>query len=135
MEHSGIAMTGPARAGLFIYAKDLDRVAGFYEALLGMSRLHGSAELVVLQSQDVQLVVHQIPASIAAVTSIASPPQPRGDCALKFFFSVPSIDIARGIAPGLGGQVLDPLYPGRGFIACNAIDPEGNLFHLREYAA
>ena len=125
-------MTGPARAGLFIYAKELDRVAGFYETLLGMSRLHASAELVVLQSQDVQLIVHQVPASIAA--DIESPPQPRGDCALKFFFSVPSIDAARQVAADLGGQVLDPLYPGRGFIACNAIDPEGNIFHLREHA-
>ena len=128
-------MTGPARAGLFIYAKELERVAGFYQSLLGMSRLHASADLVVLQSQDVQLVVHQVPASIAAGIGIDSPPRQRSDCALKFFFSVPSIDAARAIAADLGGQVLDTLYPGRGFIACNAVDPEGNIFHLREHAA
>lgn len=128
-------MTGPARAGLFIYATDVGRVAGFYQSLLGMSRLHASAELVVLQSRDVQLVVHQVPASIAAAISIDSPPRQRADCALKFFFSVPSIDAAREIAADLGGQVLDALYPGRGFVACNAIDPEGNIFHLREHAA
>ena len=128
-------MTGPARAGLFIYAKDLDRVAGFYQSLLGMSRLHASAELVVLQSQDVQLVIHQAPAPIAAAIRIESPPLQRADCALKFFFSVPSIGDARQAAIDLGGQVLDTPYPGRGFVACNAIDPEGNIFHLREYAA
>jgi predicted enzyme related to lactoylglutathione lyase len=126
-------MTGPARAGLFIYARELERVAAFYESLLGMSRLHASADLVVLQSQDVQLVVHQVPASIAATTRIESPPLQRGDSALKFFFSVPSIGAARPIAADLGGQVLDTLYPGRGFVACNAIDPEGNIFHLREH--
>ena len=128
-------MTGPARAGLFIYAKELDRVAGFYETLLGMSRLHASTDLVVLQSQDVQLIVHRVPASIAAGIDIESPPRQRGDCALKFFFSVPSIEAARQIAADFGGQVLDTLYPGRGFIACNAIDPEGNIFYLREHAA
>lgn len=128
-------MTGPARAGLFIYAKELDRVAGFYQSLLGMSRLHASADLVVLQSQDVQLVVHQVPAPIAAAIRIESPPLQRGDCALKFFFSVPSIGAARAAAAELGGQVRDPPYPGLGFIACNVIDPEGNIFHLREHAA
>lgn len=126
-------MTGPARAGLFIYAKELERVAGFYESLLGMSRLHSSADLVVLQSQDVQLVIHQAPAPIAAAIRIESPPLQRGDCALKFFFSVPSIGAARQAAADLGGQMLDTLYPGRGFIACNGIDPEGNIFHLREH--
>lgn len=128
-------MTGPARAGLFIYARELGRVAGFYESLLGMSRLHASAELVVLQSQDVQLVIHQVPDAVAAGIVIESPPRPRGECALKFFFSVSSIDAVRGIAADLGGQVLDTVYPGRGFIACNVVDPEGNIFHVREHAA
>lgn len=132
-------MTGPARAGLFVYARQLDRVAVFYESLLGMSRLHATAELVVLQSQDVQLVIHQaihhMPDPVVAGSVIESPPRPRGECALKFFFSVPSIDAARGAAAGLGGQVLDTVYQGRGFIACNVVDPEGNIFHVREHAA
>ena len=64
-------MSGPARAGLFIYAKDLPRLADFYESLLGMSRVHGTAELVILRSPDIQLTLHAIPAAIAA--SIESP--------------------------------------------------------------
>jgi len=85
-------MSGPARAGLFLYAKDLVRLADFYEAGLGMARLHAAADLIVLQSADIQLVVHAIPAHIAADIVITSPPQKREDTALKFFFTVPSID-------------------------------------------
>jgi catechol 2,3-dioxygenase-like lactoylglutathione lyase family enzyme len=49
-------MTGPARAGLFLYAKDLVRLAAFYEAVLGMQVVRHSEELAV---------VHAIPPAIA----------------------------------------------------------------------
>jgi catechol 2,3-dioxygenase-like lactoylglutathione lyase family enzyme len=58
-------MTGPARAGLFLYAKDLVRLAAFYEAVLGMHVVRHSEELAVLDPPDVQLVVHAIPPAIA----------------------------------------------------------------------
>jgi catechol-2,3-dioxygenase len=48
-------MSGPARAGLFLYAKDLTHLAHFYESILGMSRVHELADMVVLQSPDIQL--------------------------------------------------------------------------------
>ena len=128
-------MSGPAHAGLFLYAKDLDRLAGFYESFLVMARLHASDELVVLQSQDVQLIVHQTPPHIASSITITIPPTPREDSALKFFFTVPSISNARSMAAELGGEVLDKVYQGRGFRACNAWDPEGNIFQVRESAA
>jgi catechol 2,3-dioxygenase-like lactoylglutathione lyase family enzyme len=126
-------MSGPAAAGLFVYAKDLEPVACFYQSLLGMQRLHATPDIVVLQSQDVQLVVHKIPAHIAAEIEIAVPPVPREDAALKFFFSVPSIAAARSAAAILGGRVMDTVYQGTGFQVCNACDPEGNIFHVREH--
>lgn len=125
-------MSGPARAGLFLYAKDLGRLAGFYESFLGMARLHASDELVVLQSEDLQLIVHQTPPHIASGIAITTPPTPREGSALKFFFTVPDISSARTVASGLGGKVLDTVYQGRGFRACNACDPEGNIFQVRE---
>jgi predicted enzyme related to lactoylglutathione lyase len=128
-------MPGPASAGLFIYARNLEAIAHFYEALLGMARLHASDQIVVLQAQDVQLIVHQVPAPIAAGIVIESPPRPRDDAALKFFFTVPSLAQARSLAPSLGGSVMEPTYPGPGFTACNVVDPEGNIFHVRERAA
>lgn len=127
-------MSGPAPAGLFIYALDMQRLAGFYEAILGMRRLHSVPELVVLQSQDVQLIVHAIPAHIAATLSISTPPERREDTALKFFFTVPSIAAARTQAAALGGEVMQETWSGPGFRVCNAVDPEGNIFQVREHA-
>lgn len=125
-------MSGPASAGLFVYAKSLATMVAFYETLLAMTRVHASDDLVVLQSPDFQLVLHAIPRHIADDIVIEVPPQPREDAALKFFFTVPSLDVARAMAPGLGGVVMADAWRGGGFVACNACDPEGNLFQLRE---
>ena len=126
-------MPAPARAGLFVYAKDAERVAGFYEAVAGMSRLRSSGDLIVLESADIQLLVHAIPEPIARDIEITSPPMRREDTALKFFLSVPSLDAARVVAARLGGEVFDENWRGPGFVMCNAMDPEGNVFQLREW--
>src|SRR4249919_3403359 len=98
MDSSGTRMHGPARAGLFLYAKDHQRLAAFYEAVLGMARIHESAELIVLQSSDIQLIVHAIPPHIAAKIRISVPPQRRENSAMKFFFTVTSIAAAQATA-------------------------------------
>jgi catechol-2,3-dioxygenase len=54
-------MSSPARAGLFVYAKDPERVSKFYESVAGMSRFHKTDEITVLESPDIQLLVHTIP--------------------------------------------------------------------------
>ncbi len=128
-------MSGPARAGALIFAKDVARLADFYRQVLQMERLHAKPELLVLQSPDMQLVIHSIPAHIAQSFEITSPPQPRDETAIKLFFTVPSIEWARGVVAGLGGAVHDQAWQGKGFAACNAIDPEGNIFQIRESAA
>ena len=125
-------MPGPARAGLFVYAKDKDRVCSFYEAVAVMTRLHETADLTVLESPAIQLLVHRIPDHIAAGITITTPPLKREDTALKFFFTVASLDAARVIAASLGGEVGCENWHGPGFIVCNAMDPEGNVFQLRE---
>ena len=127
-------MAGPAQAGLFIYAKDVARLADFYEAVLGMSRAFATEELIVVQSPDIQLVVHAMPVQVAATVTITAPPQ-RRDTALKFFFTVPSIAAARSSAATLGGEVIDEQWEGPGFRVCNACDPEGNVFQVRESVA
>jgi len=124
-------LSGPARAGLSIYAKDKQRLASFYETILGMSRIHDSAEVTVLQSADIQFVIHRIPLNRASDIVIDTPPQ-RRDSALKFFFTVLSIAAARLAARGLGGDVGLEQWQGPGFIVCDAFDPEGNVFHIRE---
>ncbi|MCB1602434.1 MAG: VOC family protein [Lysobacterales bacterium] len=128
-------MAGPATAGLFIYAKDLERLSVFYQALLGFGEIHAREDIAVLEVFGLQLVIHAIPRHIADSFEITSPPERREEAALKFFFTVPSLDEAAVIAAAHGGEVLHDRWEGRGFRACNAIDPEGNIFQLRESSA
>lgn len=127
-------MSGPSRNGVFIYALDAERLAAFYVAVLGLHRVHASPDLIVLSlpDTDLQLVIHPIPPQIAATIVRTSPPARREDTALKFFFTVPSLMAAQGIAAGLGGMVDDQQWTGPGFVVRNAVDPEGNIFQLRE---
>ena len=125
-------MSGPARAGLFVYAVDATRVARFYQNVVGMEILHERGDLIVLQSPDIQLLVHKIPAAIANGISIEVPPIRRENTALKFFFTVQSLDSARNSAGEYNGEIFNETWDGPGFIACNGIDPEGNVFQIRE---
>ena len=126
-------MPGPARAGAVIYAVDLTRVAAFYETLLGMRRLSVAVDHALLESPDIQLVVHAIPAIIASTITIASPPELREDTPIKLFFTVPSLTEAQRLALTAGGEVFDETWEGEGFLARNGRDPEGNIFQVREF--
>lgn len=126
-------MPGPARAGALVYAKNLEQLATFYETLLSMVRLHASDELIVLESPDFQLLLHAIPPHIAATIVITSPPKRREQTPMKLFFSVSSIEEARATAARMGGEVFSEQWQGPGFRVCNACDPEGNIFQVREW--
>jgi predicted enzyme related to lactoylglutathione lyase len=128
-------MSAPARAGAVIYAKNLEAISAFYEKLLSMARAYDGAEFHILESPDFQLVVHGIPPHIASEIVIQSPPIPRSETAIKLFFTTPSLAAARRDAPILGGAVFEETWDGPGFRACNACDPEGNIFQLREFTA
>jgi len=125
-------MADVANAGIFLYAKDLTRMVAFYEAVLHLKVLRRTDELVVLRSPDLQLLIHATPATIAAGVEISTPPQPRENSAIKFFYTVPSLAIAETNARALGGNMLAGQWNGPGFVVRNAYDPEGNIFQLRE---
>jgi len=129
-------MSDSLGAGAVIFAKDLARVARFYEGVLGMQRLHAAVGHIVLESPQVQLVIHGIPARIAAGIQINQPPERRSDTAIKLFFPVASLSEARAKAAALGGQLdaADKEWTARGFRACDGHDPEGNVLQLRERA-
>lgn len=127
-------MPGPARAGAVVYAKDLDRVSAFYRALLSMTLRQHDADHHVIESADMQLVVHAIPPHIAATFTIASPPEPREDTAVKLFFTVDAFDDAAATAQAHGGRLLARAWAGPGFVARDALDPEGNVLQLRVLA-
>ncbi|HEY1091342.1 MAG TPA: VOC family protein [Burkholderiaceae bacterium] len=127
-------MPGPARAGALIYAKDLERLSAFYQQVLGMRLLHADAEHHVIESADMQLIVHAIPSHIASTFTIASPPEPREAQAIKLFFTVQSLASAADVASAHGGALFGQGYAGPGFKVRNGYDPEGNIFQVREAA-
>ena len=127
-------MSAPARAGIFIYAKDPDRLSGFYQAVLGMVVAHRTDQMHVLRSPDLQLIVHAMPPAVASDTVITNPPQLRDNAAIKFFCTVQSLSAAQESARASGGEVLPELWQGPGFVVRNASDPEGNIFQVRQSA-
>ncbi|MGY0613461.1 VOC family protein [Luteimonas sp. A501] len=128
-------MSEPARVGIFIYAKDPDRLSGFYQSVLGMAPAHRTEQMIVLRSPEFQLIVHAMPLEAASQVTITSPPQLRDNAAIKFFCTVRSLSGAEDSAKALGGHVLPEQWQGPGFVVRNACDPEGNIFQVRASAA
>ena len=127
-------MSKRIRQGAVLFAKDLERMANFYSELFGLERSESGSDFVELESTDSYLVVHAIPAKIAATITITDPPARRSNTAVTLVFPVRSIIEARERSTALGGSI-DPdnlAFEARGFRACNGVDPEGNVIQLRE---
>jgi predicted enzyme related to lactoylglutathione lyase len=121
-------------AGAVVFAKDIVRVAKFYEELFSIPPVHSERDHIVLESSQCQLVVHAIPKKIADSIEIAVPPARRTETPIKLFFFVASLAEARAKAMALGGE-LNPEkseWVARGFRACDGHDPEGNVVQVRE---
>lgn len=125
-------MTGPARAGVLVYAKDLARLSAFYRDVLGGVLLTADADHHVIATADQQVVVHAIPPVIADTFTIDVPPVLREEAAFKPFFTVDSLAAARERAHRHGGGVFEEGWQGPGFDVRNAFDCEGNIFQVRE---
>ncbi|MFT3800998.1 MAG: glyoxalase/bleomycin resistance/dioxygenase family protein [Burkholderiaceae bacterium] len=128
-------MPGPARTGVLFYAKSLSTVSAFYERILGATVLHSDEDHRVLQSPDVQLIIHAIPQQYASAIVIEIPPVPREEQAIKPFFTVESLAAAESLVEQCGGKLCGPIWPGPGMRVRNVCDPEGNIVHLREMIA
>ena len=128
-------MAGPARAGVLIYARHLETLARFYRELLELRVLAADAEHVVAECDDIQLVLHVMPPQFAAEVTIAAPPEPREQQAIKPFFTVPNLEHAELRARELGGYVFGLVWDGPGFKVRNACDAEGNIIQLRQRTA
>jgi predicted enzyme related to lactoylglutathione lyase len=121
-----------ARSGAVIFAAHPKQLAEFYAATTGLPVEHADKDHVVLASASFELVIHQMHGGVPE----QSPPVPRRDTAIKPFFVVASLATAREKAAALGGM-LEPAqkeWSARGFRACEAVDPEGNVIQFREEA-
>jgi predicted enzyme related to lactoylglutathione lyase len=124
------------KSSAVVFAKDVAKVARFYQDVLTMSVVHADADHVVLDSPSMQIVIHAIPADIAKDIEISEPPVVREGMPIKLCLPVPSLATARARAPELGGR-LDPEHEewqSVAFRACDGHDPEGNVVQFRELA-
>ncbi|MFY3383176.1 VOC family protein [Paracidovorax sp. MALMAid1276] len=121
-------------SGAVVFAKDIRRVAAFYEHLCALVVVHAERDHIVLESGTVQLVVHAIPPAIARTIQIAEPPVVREQTPIKLFFAVPDLAQARALALQWGGEIAPAAreWEARGFRACDGHDPEGNVVQFRQ---
>lgn len=129
-------MSDPPKPGAVLFAKDVERVARFYERLAALTVQHRERDLIVLESPSFQLVIHGIPSKIATSIVIGDPPTPRVDLPVKLILPVASLVAAREAAASLGGGLHSDrkAFEARGFRACDGFDPEGNVVQFRETA-
>jgi len=117
-----------------MYAKDLDRMVDFYAALgLDVDEV-ARGDYAVLLGRELELSIIQVPRHIAAQIDISDPPQARERTPIKLVFVVPSIEGALQATGLLGGRIKDGAkrWQFRGHAVQDAVDPEGNVYQLRE---
>jgi predicted enzyme related to lactoylglutathione lyase len=130
-------MTHQSRLGAVLYAKDMERVASFYAAVLNVTVGGRDEEHVWLASADLDLVVRQIAGSTATSLDWSAPPVRREHSAVKLVFFVRNIDVVRVAATAHGGLVdmaaKEWLF--NDHRVWDGVDPEGNVIQFRAPAA
>ena len=117
--------------GAVPYVKDLDRMKRFYGEMLGAiptNRLWTDS-WATFEAGGTRFSLHAIPAEIAKNIKIGSPPAPREEEPVKLIFEVKDVESERARLESLGVQMLRRPWqkPGE---ACDAVDPEGNIFQI-----
>jgi predicted enzyme related to lactoylglutathione lyase len=87
---------------------------------------------ITFETGGASFSLHAIPAEIAEGIKIESPPIPREEHAVKLIFEVKDVEAERARLESLGIQTLRRPWqrPGE---ACDAVDPEGNIFQIRSH--
>jgi predicted enzyme related to lactoylglutathione lyase len=117
--------------GAMLYARDLERMKRFYGDMLGIEATNQNLEntWAIFDTGDVRFALHAIPAGIADHIEITSPPVPREQEPVKLIFEVKDVEGERERLESLGIQTLRRPWQQSGE-ACDAVDPEGNIFQL-----
>ena len=120
-----------SRPGAVIFTGDHERLTRFYQAMTGWPVRINDDSVTVLASDYFELVIHALPGEPPGDASAV-----REDVYLKPFFPVASLAEARKKAESLGGSLRPPHeeWTARGFRACEAVDPDGNVIQFREDA-
>lgn len=124
-------------AGYVLYSLDPQALGAFYARLLGWPANSTQDDYVQLQHQGFELTLVQVPPAIAASITVQSPALPRSNSAFKPVFFIPDLAQARILA-GQMGAVVRPVaseWTFNGTRVCDGVDPEGNIFQLRQITA
>ena len=119
-----------------LYVRDLDRMKGFYSDLFGVqpSNHNWTDVWATFDTGGVRFALHQIPEDLARNIEIVSPAVPRENLPVKLVFEVMDVEGERARLESLGIQTLRRPWQEAGK-ACDAVDPEGNIFQLRSSGA
>ena len=123
-------MTTHSRPGVVIFTADHKRLAKFYEAVTELTVSVADDQITVLRSDSIELVIH----SLHNEPAVNEPPRVREDCYIKPFFPVKSLAETRNKASAFGGKLrpASEEWAARGFRACEAVDPDGNVIQFRQ---
>jgi predicted enzyme related to lactoylglutathione lyase len=124
--------THKPQVGSVLFTINLQRLAHFYEKIVGMNIVKSDSHHVVLEVGTFHLTVHQIPEQYAKNIVITVPPAVRESGAIKLSFRVDSISRSRQMAPELGGHVYGPEreWDNEETTSCDGYDSDGNVFQL-----
>ncbi len=114
-----------------LYVRDLERMKRFYGDMLGIDTTNQNLTnaWATFDTGDVRFALHAIPAVIAENIEIAGSPVPREQEPVKLIFAVEDVEAERERLESLGVQTLRRPWQQSGE-ACDAVDPEGNIFQL-----
>jgi catechol 2,3-dioxygenase-like lactoylglutathione lyase family enzyme len=110
-----------------IYVRDLDRMAAFYENILGLKPVEETRmeSWVEFESGSVRFSLHAVPSDTAREIRISSPPEARENNPVKLSFEVDDVGSECLRLKSLGVTIVQ-----RPWGACDGIDPEGNIFGI-----
>lgn len=114
-----------------LYVKDLDRMKQFYGNVLGVhpSNQQWTDVWAAFDTNGFRLALHAVPADMAKHIEITSPPTPRETHPVKLIFEVSDVESERARLESLGIRMLRRPWQQAGE-ACDAVDPEGNVFQI-----
>jgi len=129
-----VPVPAPAPVQVVVYAKDVERLASFYQSALALAIAEQARTFVVLHGQGFEVAIVAMPEAAAAAIERRSPPVPLEDTPIKASFLLPSIEARRGAVTGAGGTLMPPeaAWTWRGQVHLDGVDPEGNVFRLRQ---
>jgi predicted enzyme related to lactoylglutathione lyase len=114
-----------------LYVKDLERMKQFYSTMLGVQPTNQdwTDTWASFDTGGARFALHAIPAEIAQRIEITAPPAPREKDPVKLIFEVKDVESERARLESLGIRILRRPWQQPG-VACDAVDPEGNVFQI-----